>query len=177
MKKILIILLFLFVGCSNKLINTPTKKVELMFQKYQTLDKEVVDSLDNLIDNDLRLNENQKMKYKDIMKRHYQNIKYEIKDEIKEKETAIVTVEIEVTDYTKVLENINKYKEENIDEFYKNGVYNEELFNDYRLNKLAKVEDKVKYIIDITLTKIKGEWTIDHIPDEIVSKIQGVYTY
>ena len=51
MKKILVICLsvFLLVGCSlNK--NTPTKKVEELFKKYQNLDNAVLDDLELVVE-------------------------------------------------------------------------------------------------------------------------------
>lgn len=177
MKKVLLILFFLFVGCSNQMANTPAKKVEMFFQKYQALDKEVLKDLDNVVDNDLSLTKKQKKEYKEIMKRHYQTLKYEIKDEIINDDTATVFASIEVIDYSKILNDTNEYKETHKEEFYNEGVYDEKLFNDYRLEKLKKAEDKIKFMIDITLTKEKDGWVIDHIPDDIQEKINGIYIY
>ena len=65
MKKIIlfIIISFFVLGCDN-LMNTPTKKVEEFFNKYQTIDNKVVEQLDYTIDNDYELTTEQKEKYK-----------------------------------------------------------------------------------------------------------------
>jgi hypothetical protein len=111
------------------------------------------------------------------MKKHYQSLKYEIKDETIDGDSATVTVEIEVIDYSRILDNASTYLEEHADEFITDDVYDETLYNDYRIEQLDKAEDKVKYTIDITLTKIDGEWVIDDIPSDVEDKIQGVYYY
>ena len=180
LKKIIIFLLmlFIFTGCTNELYNTPTKKVEIFFEKYQSLDQDVLDQLDTVATNKLSFTEEQKNRYILIMKRHYQALKYEIKDEKIDGDTATVTTKIEVIDYSKILNKTNKYLEENKEEFYnEDGKYDQTLFNDYRLEQLEKAEDTVEYTIDITLSKINGEWTIDDISDENENKIQGIYVY
>ena len=85
MKKIIvpIILSFiLFTGCGEKLNNTPTKQVEMFFMNYQTLNQKVIDDLDNVLKNDNTMTNDQKEKYKEIMKKHYKNLTYDIKDEV-----------------------------------------------------------------------------------------------
>lgn len=168
MRKILVILLFLLTGCTNELANTPIKKVEQFFLKYQSLDNDVLKQLDNVVDNDLTLTKKQKEKYKEIMKNHYRTLKYDIKDEVIDGDNATVTVQIEVTDYSKKLKELNKEK---------NKFKTEEEFNDYRLNRLQNLDERVKYTIDLTLTKIDNIWTLDHISDDIKDKIEGIYAY
>ena len=162
MKKILMIIaLFLVVGC-NKLDNTPTKQVETFFNKYQTLDKEVLSDLDSAVAEESNFNTEQRDKYKSLMKRHYQNLSYEIKDSRVDGDKATVTVEIEVTDYSKVMGATKVYLEENKKEF---------------LEEISKTKDKVKYTLDLTLTKKDGEWKLDPITSDIEDKIHGIYEY
>ena len=168
MKTILVILLFLLTGCSAELSNTPIKKVEQFFTNYQSLDSDVLEQLNNVVENDLTLTKNQKEKYIEIMKNHYRTLKYDIKDEVIDGDSATVTVQIEVTDYSKKLKEMNKEK----DKFK-----TEEEFNDYRLNRLQNIDDRVKYTIDLTLTKIDNIWKLDHISDDIKDKIEGIYAY
>lgn len=180
MKKIISILLFcfLFIGCSKaNLLNTPTKKVEMFFSKYQSLDDDVVEQIKKVADDDLSLTDEQRNEYIEIMKRHYQSLKYDIKDETIDGDNATVTVAIEVIDYSRILDNANTYLNENEDEFKTNDEYDKKLYNDYRIEELKKASDTVKYTIDITLTKIDGEWVIDDIPNDVEDKIQGVYYY
>ena len=181
MKKIIMILvsLLLLAGCDNsKMLNTPTKKVEMFFEKYQSLDQDVIDQLDDTTYNELSFTKDQRDEYKEIMKRHYQTIKYEIKDEVIDGDTATVTTQIEVMDYSKILNDANEYLKNNRDEFLdEKGEYDETLFNEYRLKKLAKAEETVTYTIDLTLTKIDGVWTMDDVSNDTRDKIQGIYQH
>lgn len=178
MKKIFLFLftLFLFSGCNNTLLNTPTKKVEIFFNKYQSLDDDVINQLKNVVDNDVTFSKEQGLKYIEIMKRHYQSLKYKVKDEVIDGNTAVVTVEIEVNDYSNVLRDADNYLKEHQSEFMENGKINEFIFNDYRLDKLKEASDRVKYTIDMTLSKIDDKWELDEASRDTLDKIQGVYS-
>lgn len=176
MKRLVYILfLFLLVGC-NDLSNTPTKKTEEFLKKYQTLDESVINALENVV-NESDLNDEQKAIYIDIMKKQYQNLSYEVKDETLNGDEAITAVEISVIDFKKVLDEANDYLKNNEEEFYDNGEYSIVKFNDYKLNKLKEAKDKVRYTIEIKLTKINDKWTVDNLSNETYDKINGVYNY
>ena len=166
-------------GCENgKLLNTPTKKVEMFLANYQTLDADVLEQLDDVIDREDTFNDTQKDTYRDIMKKHYENLTYEIKDEKIDGDTATVTAEIEVTDYSKIMKDADQYKKDHEEEFYnEDKEYDDSLFIDYRLKQLKEAKDKVKYTIDFTLTKIEDEWKLDTLTQEQENKIHGLYQY
>ena len=178
MKKLIgICLCILLCGC-NDLSNTPTKKTEEFLKKYQALDNSVLTDLDNVLNSDNTLNENQKIMYKDIMKKHYQNLSYEIKDETIDGDEAIVTVEISVTDFKKVLDEANNYMNNNMEEFYdENGNYSISKFNDYKLNKLKDAKDKVRYTLEISLSKVNDEWQVNTQNQITYDKINGIFNY
>lgn len=169
----LIIILFL-VGC-NSLSNTPTRKVEIMFSKYQTLDEKVLIDLDNSIKEEGTFSVEQTKKYKDIMKNQFSNLIYIIKDERIDGVDAVVEVEITVMDYGKILKNTEKYRKDNMDKFTMNGEYNPELFTNYKLDKLKNVKDKIAYTLDISLSKKNDIWKIDALKNIDKDKISGVY--
>ena len=179
MKKIiaLLILSILMCGCSmtKDLDNTPTKKVEALLNRYQTLDNSVLEDLNNIVNGDLTFDEVQKETYKDIIKSNYQKMTYEIKDTEEDGEEAIVTAEIEVINYTTILTDIKNYLKEFPEEFEENGEYSESKYNDYRLEQLKNAKEKVKYTVDFTLTKVDGEWIVDDLSNEIRDKINGIY--
>ena len=179
MKKIIYIVLSLLLLCGcNDLSNTPTKKTEEFLKKYQSLDNSVLTDLDNVLNEDTTLNESQKVMYEDIMKKHYQNLVYEIKDETIDGDEAVVTVEISVTDFKKVLDEANNYMNNNMAEFNdENGNYSVSKFNDYKLNKLKDTKDKVRYTLEISLTRVNDEWTVDTQDQMTYDKINGVYNY
>ena len=181
MKKILIILSLMacLTGCDigNTLDNTPTKRVETFLNKYQTLDDDVLDSLDYVIAEETLFNGEQRDKYRDIIKTNYQKMMYKIKDEEVDGNNAIVTAEIEVIDYSKIMSEAEIYRMENYEEFMTNGEYDESKFVDYRLEELKKAKEKVKYTIDLTLTKMDDEWMLDDLTKENEAKLNGVYSY
>lgn len=181
MKRLIIILFLLImsVGCGMKqMVNTPTKQVEIFLNKYQSLDKDVLNDLDRSTSLDPNFNNTQRETYKDLMKKHYRALRYEIKDEVVDGDKAIVTVEIEVTDYSKTMRDAELYYEENAEEFQdENGISNLLKFSEYRLNQLVDVKDKVKYTLDLSLTKHDNTWKVDQINTIDEEKIQGIYMY
>ena len=112
MKKLLgiIAIILLLMGCTlGDIDNTPTKQVEAFFNNYQTLDKKVLDDLDTVIAKQTTFTNEQRDEYRSIIKKHYQNLTYEIKDETVNGDRANVEVEIEVTDFYKALNEAEKY--------------------------------------------------------------------
>ena len=133
MKKIIALLsILLLVGCGD-LSNTPTKQTEAFFKKYQTLDNAVLSDLNDVLANDTTLTDSQKEEYRDIMKKHYQNLTYEVKEAIENGDEATVKTEIVVTDFNKALDEANSYLLEHPEEF------NDE-FGNYILSKRKVLE-------------------------------------
>ncbi|MDO4962961.1 MAG: membrane lipoprotein lipid attachment site-containing protein [bacterium] len=181
MKKILLVFvaILLLSGCSlSNMDNTPTKKVENYLNEYQTLGSNVLSKLDSVVDQEVLFDEDQKTTYRDILKKHYQDLTYTIKEETINGDKATVEAEIEVNDYTKVLKEIESYKTTNNQEFLDdNGSFDDIKFNNYKLNLLKSNKDRVKYTIYFSLTKIEDEWTLDSLTDTEESKLLGIYEY
>jgi len=176
MKKIITIFCLFFI-CGCEINNTPTKKVEELFTKYQTLHEDVINDLDQVV-NEYNYTKEQQEEYKNIMKKHYQNLTYKIKDTKIDSNKATVEVEITVTDYSKILSDANLYRDNYISEFMDvNNQYNEQLFIDYKLNKIKEAKEKVKYTLEIPLTKVNKTWTIDSLSSTTLDKIHGIYIY
>ncbi len=176
MKKVFlgIAMILMLAGCSigTDMTNTPTKQVENYLDSYQKLDDNVLNDLDTLIE-DTEYTIEQQARYRDIMKKHYSNLKYEIKDEKIDGDKATVDTEIEVTDYSKILsEEINKddYKDEE-------GNYDPSKYFDYQLDRFEKATEKVKYSITFKLTKKDNEWVIDDLDQTSKEKIHGIYIH
>ena len=180
MKKIIYFLLGIsiinLVGC-GMVENTPTKQVEAFLSRYQTLDSKVLDDLDAVLEKDNSFSSDQKEEYRDIMKEHYRDLTYEVKDEVIDGNNAIVPVEIEVTDYSKVLAEAEEYRKNNEDKFTdEKGNYDESKFNDYRLKKMKETKDKVKYTLELTLTKNENnKWEMDNLTTADEQKLNGTY--
>lgn len=179
MKKIFCTLLILLsiTGCSlaKDMDNTPTKKVEAFLNKYQTLDTDILTDLDDIIEKEDSFTSKQKDEYKDIIKSNYQKLTYTIKDEKIDGNDAIVTTQIEVIDYTKIISESNKYLKDHPEEFLKNDEHDESLFVDYKLSAMKKAKEKIKYNIEFSLTRVEDEWILDNITNEIRDKINGNY--
>jgi len=193
--------LFLVVGCGN-MMNTPTKKVEEFLSKYQTLDKDVIDQLDDVIDESESFTEEQREKYHDLMKNQYKNLSYKIKDETEDGDTATVVVEIEVLDYGKAISDAEAYLASNREEFLSNNTDSTDNTNTdntdtntntndndsiidnaidkvkfltYKIKQMADTKDKVTYTINFNLTKEDGKWKLNDISDIDRLKLHGLY--
>lgn len=177
MKKIILVALIIFflVGCDAA--NTPTSKVEELLMKYQKNDKEVLSDLDAVTNEEMTFNENQRRRYRDIVKNNYKDLTYEVKDETINGDSATVEVEIEVKDLTKVMYQSDLYFQANPDEFTVDGNYSQNKYTDYRLDELEKAKDKVKYTLEIRLQKTNNKWTVIDLSDIDVEKINGTYKY
>ena len=150
MRKILLMtlsFLFLVTGCSYEetMLNTPTKKVEMFFANYQTLNEDVMDDLDTVVDEDERFNTKQRESYRELMKKHYQAIQYDAKDEKINGDEADVRVEIEVIDYSKILKDTDRYLQEHRDEFLdEQGEYDETKYMGLSFRKVKRCERNSK---------------------------------
>ena len=182
MKKVLIALIgaiLLVTGCENDLMNTPTKRVETLLNNYVTLDKSVLSDLDETLLSETVMTQEQKDKYKDILKNQYQHLSYEIKEETIDGDNATVEAEIEVYDYKKVIDEAEDYLANNPNEFL---MENSEMtdvskFNDYKLEQLKNAKDKVTYTLNLTLKKVDDKWQLDDLTDTEISKIHGLYAH
>ena len=176
MKKILLIITIslLLTGCMG-LNNTPISKVEEFFNRYQTLDESVINDLNESLD-DTTYTDEEKERYKEIMKEQYKTLTYKIKNDTINGDDARVEVSIMVKDFYKVLKQSSTYFANNTDEFKDGNSYTRK-YNDYKLNKLKETKEKVTYTMYIDLTKKDGEWQIDNISDDIIDKINGIYPY
>ena len=181
MKKVLSILglALVLTGCSiGNMDNTPTKKVETYLNNYQTLDSNVLSELDSLVNQEETFDEDQRTTYRDIMKKHYQDLTYTIKEETVNGDKATVEAEIEVNDYTKALKAAETYRTTNESEFLdEEGMFDESLFNDYKLQTLKENKERVKYTIYFSLTKSGDEWVLDDLTETEQEKILGIYEY
>lgn len=165
MKKIclFIVLTLLLVGCSMS--NSPTSKVEDLFMKYQKVDNDIELGIDNVV-SDQNLSDSHKERYRKLLKDQYQNLSYEIKDELIDGDNATVLVEMEVIDYKRAINDLT----------FDSSIYTKESYDEEKLNRLEKAHDKVKYTLEIKLTKDdEGVWKVDALTNEQIKKIQGMY--
>ncbi len=152
-------------GC-EKTINTPTSKVEDLLNQYQNLSPSIIDNLKDSIEKE-DMTKEQKKKYESLMEKQYQSLSYKIKNEEIVEDTAVVDVEIEVLNYSYSIANSKKYYDEHREEIKD--------FNDYKLEQLEKVTDKIKYDLTLNLTRYNGFWELDDIDNNDLEKIHGLY--
>lgn len=165
MKKIglFLVLILLLSGCAMS--NSPTSKVEDLFMKYKKVDEDIALGIDNVIDYQ-NLTESHKERYRKLLEDQYKNLSYEIKDELVDGDMATVLVEIEVIDYKRAISDLT----------FDSSIYTKESYDEEKLNRLENAKDKVKYTLEIKLTKDDdGNWKVDALTNEQIKKIQGMY--
>jgi len=177
MKKVLITILALvsLAGCS--LSNTPSSVVQTYLDNYKNLSDEVITQLEAKVSNEDLSNVNRET-YKSILSKQYKDLKYEIKDESIDGDKAEVLAKITVYDLFKADNEANAYMNETPVEFYNDsGVFDNDLFNTYRLNKMNEISDTVDYEIIFKLNKKDGEWILEEPDRDTLEKIHGLYNY
>lgn len=175
MRKVLIFLtIFLTVTGCTFLNNSPIGVTEDLLKKYQTVDEEVVKQLNVILEN-TDYTDDQKDKYKEIMKEQYRCLSYEIKDDYVDGNNAYVDVEITVKDFYKVIKDAEEYFNLNKDEFESDDYIVK--LNDYKLEKLKEAKEKVSYTIRIFLSKQNNNWQIQELDRDTLDKISGIYAY
>ena len=169
--KILVFSLLLFslilFGCEFN--NTPTKKVESLLMKYQNNSESVSKELDDYVKSE-EIDLAYQDKYKEVFLKQYRDLKYEIKDEKIDGNTAEVTAQIEVYDYYKTQTEVSTYITNHQDEFNTNGIFDNNKVLEYKIKELTNTKDKVTYTIVFNLTKVNDTWTIDNLSEEELEK-------
>jgi hypothetical protein len=176
-KLIIIVSLLFLAGCALASSSTsPKRAVEDMLGKYQSLDSDVIDQLDDVIAGQ-NFTSKQKSEYEALMRKQYQNMSYVIKEETIDGNTAIVTTEIEAYDFAAANKKSETYFSENPDKFLDdNDQMSDALYQDYKIKQLQKVTDRIKYTLDLSLTKTNDEWKLDDLSDMERQKIHGLYS-
>lgn len=176
MKKILLslVLLILLTGCTT---NSARNSVENYLKQYKNLSSEVLVDLENIIERE-NLNEEQSDTYRDILKKQYKDLKYEIVEEEYDDDVSYVTVKVTVYDLYKVQNDASTYLEENMDEFNDDeGIYSADKFTEYKLDKMKDTTDTVEYTIVFTVTKEDDEYIVSQPSEDDLLKIHGIYNY
>lgn len=175
MKKVLLFIVgFLLIGC-EMLMNTPIKRTEELLSKYQSFDEDISKQLDSAITGQ-NFTDTQANKYKDIMKKQYKDLIYVIEEDKTDGNKSTVEVTIEVYDYAKVKTEANEHINNNQNDFYVNGELDEEKVNNYILDKLTTVEERIRYRITVNLTKSDKNWKVEQLSNENIEKINGFYS-
>lgn len=175
MKKIILVIsLILLTGCGS--INTAKTPVEQYLMSYQNLEYDVLSDIERVIEEENNLNDAQKSLYRDILKKQYSDLNYEITSEAYDGDFAIVSVDVHVYDYYTSGVSSQNYLDENLSEFFNDeGEYDVEIYMDYKLDNMKKLVDKRIYTIDFEVEKKNGVWQLLEISEENLKKIHGIY--
>lgn len=182
MKKFLISLTLIMgsiflVGCglTNK---TAKDAVEDFLDQYKNLSASVLTDLENVIKQE-NLNNEQQDKYREILKKEYSDLKYEVLDEAYDGDTATVKTKIIVYNLYKAQSDAAIYLNNNMDEFKNDaGEYDNNKYLDYKLDEMKKVKDTVEYTIEFNCKKNdKGNWEVNELSNSDLEKIHGIYNY
>lgn len=181
MKKLLKVVVFslvfcLMVGCGC-MKKTAKGAVEDYLSQYKNLSANVIGDMDSVINNE-NLTDKDKEKYREVLKKQYQDLKYEVINEEYNGDTAKVDVKIKVYDLYKVQKEADEYLNNNTNEFMENGVYNSDLFMSYKLDKMRDVKDMVEYNITFDVSKDEdGNYKVINVSNDTTLKIHGIYNY
>lgn len=178
MKKLIVLMTLLFIisGCTLVKKNTPSSSVEEFFNKYISLNEDVIADLNSKVESE-NLEDDLKTKYKEIMKNAYSSLKYNIEEESIDGKNAIVKTRITVKDLYKVNNDVDNYYQNNKDNFMDNGLFNEYKYNSYLIEQMANSNDVIEYTLIFTLEKENDKWIINNLSEEDLEKINGIYNY
>lgn len=172
MKKLGLILITLIaaVGCACTMTKA-SDAVKEYLGKYNNHDAEVLVELDALVE-DENLTKEQSEKYKEVMKKQYSDLKYEIVDETYNGDEAVVKTKITVYDLYKAQQDAENYRKEHNNEFD-----DAKSFLEYKMDEMKKSDTRVEYTIDFKVIKKDGKWVVENVSTEDLEKIHGIYNY
>jgi hypothetical protein len=172
----LFLILFLLTACTFG-ATTAKSAVEDYLNSYRNLATDVMNDMEEVIQNE-QLSEEQKNIYRDILKRQYKDLKFEIINEKYSGNDAVVKTKINVYNLYKVQKDAADYLKNNIKEFYDNaGKYDNNLYLNYKLNRMKTTTERVDYTIDFNVIKKDDGWKIKEISSTDLEKIHGIYNY
>lgn len=175
MKKMLVLLLIvviLLTGCGG---NNARGAVDSYLKQYKNLSSEVLVDMENIIASE-NLTEEQSDNYRNILKKQYKDLTYEILEEEYDNDVSYVTVKISVYDLSTSQDNALLYLEENQEEFNNDeGIYDEGLFTDYKLEQMKNTTDRIEYTITFTVVKENDKYVVEQPTENDLLKIHGIY--
>ena len=141
------------------------------------MDSKVVDQLNEFVDKE-DLDDEQKKMYKEILKKEYSTLTYEIKDETYDGDRAYVKTKIKVMNLYKVQKDSLDYFEEHKEEFNdENGKYDKGKFLTYKLSRMKEATETITYEIEFKADKNGNNWEVVQLSNEDLEKIHGIYEY
>ncbi len=182
MKKIilclsLILTSFTLMACSFTRSNA-SDAVKIFLDQYKNLSSNVLGDLEDVIAKE-DFTKDQEEKYRDILKKQYSDLKYEIVKENYDGDTATVETKVTVYDLYKAQEDATNYLNLHQEEFMTDtNILDNNKFLDYKLEQMKKMNDTVEYTINFkTIKDDKGKWQVQELTNSDLEKIHGIYNY
>lgn len=176
MKKIVLVFISLLLFSACSMTNSPKSQVESYLGKYNSLHEDVVADMETKVSAEDLSDDNRKL-YKEILTREYQDLKYTVKDEKIDGDTATVTAKITVYDLYKSQNNALIYLSEHTQDYYEGEVFDENRYVKYRLDEMLKTKDTVDYEVTFYLNKKDDKWELQNPDRQTLEKINGLYNY
>ena len=176
MKKLILIFICLIslTGCGG---NSAKDAVDSYLKKYRNLDSEVLVDLEKLVEKE-NLTEEQKEKYRDVLKKQYKDLAYEIIEEEYDNDISYITVKVSVYDLYQAQSDASTYLSNNPEAFYnENNEYDVNKFLDYKLDKMKDMNGKIEYTIVFTVTKENDKYVVEQPTEQTLEKIHGIYNH
>lgn len=179
MKKLFVLLMisiFMVSGCAL-FGSSPKDEVAKFLNNYKknsdTVTKELNEYLGTLDLDDDTLDD-----YRKLYLKQYTNLKYEIKDEKINGDTALVEVQVTVYDYYKTDRLASDYFTANQTEFVdKDGDIDFSKYVKYKIEKFLDTTDTVDYTLTLNLKKNNDKWEVEPLTSEELEKLHGTYEY
>lgn len=179
MKKVcalLVISLLLVTGCTL-LGSAPKDEAAKFFNSYKNNNETVVKELDDYL-NTQNLDEDTLKDYRELYLKQYSNLKYDIKDQKINGDTALVEVQITVFDYYKTDKLAGDYFTANQADFVgDDGDIDFTKYFAYKIRKLLDTTDTVDYTLTLNLKKVNDKWEVEPLTNEELMKLHGTYEY
>ena len=172
---ILTVLCFSLTGCSSESLSA-NSVARNHLEKYRSLDEVVMKKIDETFLNDSLSLEQQK-EYKEVLKRQFLDLEYEVLSEKYNNSEAIVDIKVSVYDYFQTNQKVKLYSEENTNEFMDEGTFSTYKFNEFLLTALKEETKRVSYNIKLNLEYVDNNWKLKSLSQEDLEKIHGIYNY
>ena len=178
MKKIIALLLVVFIVTGCTLVGSkPKDSVSRFLNNYKNNSESVVKELDEYLASQ-DLEEETLKDYKELYLKQYSNLKYDIKDEKINGDSAIVEVQITVFDCYKSDKLAGDYFTANQADFVgDDGDIDFSKYFAYKIRKMLDTTDTVDYTLTINLKKKDSKWEVEPLTHEELTKLHGTYEY
>ena len=149
----------MITGCTK---NNPRDRVVSFLDEYKNLSANVINNIEQKLA-DTNWTEEEKDKYRNVLKRQFKDLEYSVVGERFDKGITYVDTEIVVYNYYQVKEDAT-YTDTDIS------------ITEYMLDNMSTTNERVKYNITFKVEKDEsGDYQIIDLQDSDIEKIHGIY--